>query len=118
MTAKSTNQLSSAGLQEFTEILDSRQVRALFQPVVDFANGQAVGYEALARGPVGSPYESPLALFAAAQHIGRTSELDWLCRAAAFEAALADGGAQLSGAVPLFLNCEPSAFGAPCPSDP
>ena len=117
MTAQSTKQLSTAGLLEFTEILDKRQVRALFQPVVDFANGQVVGYEALARGPAGSPYESPLALFAAAERTGRTSELDWLCRAAAFEAALRDGGSQLAGAVPLFLNCEPTAFGSPCPPD-
>jgi EAL domain-containing protein (putative c-di-GMP-specific phosphodiesterase class I) len=113
----STQQLSSTGLQEFSEILESRAVRALFQPVVDLANGQAVGYEALARGPVGSPYESPMALFAAAQRLGRTSELDWVCRAAAFRAALEDGGTQLAEAVPLFLNCEPSAFGEPCPPD-
>jgi EAL domain-containing protein (putative c-di-GMP-specific phosphodiesterase class I) len=117
MTAQDTEPLSLIGLQEFAEILDSRRVRALFQPVVDLANGQVVGYEALARGPVGSPYESPIALFAAAQRLDRTSELDWLCRAAAFEAALADGGSQLAGAVPLFLNCEPSALGTPCPAD-
>lgn len=117
MTAQSTDQLSPTGLQEFSEILDTRQVRALFQPVVDLGNGQAVGYEALARGPVGSSHESPMALFAAAQRLGRTSELDWVCRAAAFSAALADGGSQLASAVPLFLNCEPSAFGDPCPAD-
>ena len=117
MSAPSTQQHSSTGLQEFSEILDSRQVRAVFQPVVDLANGQAVGYEALARGPVGSLYESPMALFAAAQRLDRSSELDWVCRAAAFRAALEDGGSQLAGAVPLFLNCEPSAFGEPCPPD-
>jgi EAL domain-containing protein (putative c-di-GMP-specific phosphodiesterase class I) len=117
MTAQGTDQVSTNRLQEFSDILDARQVRALFQPVVDLANGQAVGYEALARGPVGSLYESPIALFAAAQRLGRTSELDWVCRAAAFDAALADGGSQLAGAVPLFLNCEPSAFGDPCPAD-
>jgi len=75
MTAQGTAQLSSTGLQEFSEILDSRQVRALFQPVVDLSNGQTVGYEALARGPVGSPYESPIALFAAADRLGRTPNL-------------------------------------------
>ena len=117
MTAQITEPLSSTELQKFNEILDERRVRALFQPVVDFANGQVVGYEALARGPVASPYESPLALFAAAERTGRISELDWLCRAAAFEAALADGASQLAGAVPLFLNCEPTAFGSPCPPD-
>lgn len=117
MTAQDTKSLSPTSLPAFSEILESRQVRALFQPVVDLANGQVVGYEALARGPVDSPYESPIALFAAAQRAGRTAELDWVCRAAAFEAALADGGSQLADAVPLFLNCEPSAFGAPCPAD-
>jgi EAL domain-containing protein (putative c-di-GMP-specific phosphodiesterase class I) len=117
MIAQSTDQLSPTGLRAFSEILESRQVRALFQPVVDLAGGQVVGYEALARGPVGSPYESPLALFGAAERLDRTSELDWVCRAAAFSAALEDGGEQLGGTVPLFLNCEPSAFGAPCPPD-
>jgi EAL domain-containing protein (putative c-di-GMP-specific phosphodiesterase class I) len=104
-------------LAEFAAILQARDVRALFQPVVNIGDGQVVGYEALARGPAGSAFESPDALFAAAAELGRTAELDWTCRAAAFEAALAGGESQLSGAVPLFLNCEPTSFGTACPED-
>jgi hypothetical protein len=43
------------------EVLASRGVRSMFQPIVDLATGSVVAYEALARGPVG-PMESPLAL--------------------------------------------------------
>ena len=46
-------------------------------------SGQVAAYEALARGPVGSPLESPAALFATARVAGRLTELEWACRAAA-----------------------------------
>jgi len=42
------------------DIIDRRLVRAVFQPVVHLPTQQIVGYEALARGPVGSALESPL----------------------------------------------------------
>jgi EAL domain-containing protein (putative c-di-GMP-specific phosphodiesterase class I) len=35
-------------------------LRAVFQPIVRFAEGEILGYEALIRGPVGSALESPL----------------------------------------------------------
>jgi EAL domain-containing protein (putative c-di-GMP-specific phosphodiesterase class I) len=117
MTAAQLRTPSTPGYAEFAAILQARDIHAVFQPVVDISNGEPVGYEALARGPVGSAFESPYALFAAAREMGRTVELDWACRVAAYEAALADDGLRLAGAVPLFLNCEPTSFGAPCPSD-
>ena len=70
-----------------TRIIDGRAVRAVFQPLIDLASGDVVGFEALARGPAGSMLESPGALFEAAYGIGRVAELDWVCRAAAFQAA-------------------------------
>jgi EAL domain-containing protein (putative c-di-GMP-specific phosphodiesterase class I) len=85
-------------------------IRAVFQPIVAFDTGAVVAYEALARGPEGSPLERPDRLFAAAAAAGRTVELDWACRAAAVRAALAAGLRAT-----LFVNCEPSAFDAPCP---
>ena len=117
MAAAQTETPTPIRLAQFTAILESRDILALFQPVVNIADGQVVGYESLARGPVHSAFESPDALFAAAASTGRTAELDWTCRAAAYTAALADGGSQLAGAVPLFLNCEPASFGTPCPAD-
>lgn len=67
------------------EVIDRRDVRTVFQPLMDLASGELRGYEALAPGPV----ESPLMLFAAAKAVGRTVELDWVCRAAAYRDALA-----------------------------
>jgi EAL domain-containing protein (putative c-di-GMP-specific phosphodiesterase class I) len=99
---------------ELARIIDGRMVRAVFQPLIDLASGDVVGFEALARGPAGSMLESPGALFEAAYGIGRVAELDWVCRAAAFEAA---ARAELDSALRLFVNCEPASLGVACPDD-
>jgi EAL domain-containing protein (putative c-di-GMP-specific phosphodiesterase class I)/DICT domain-containing protein len=87
-------------------------VRSVYQPIVDLRSGSVVGYEALARGREGGPFERPDLLFAAARECGLTRELDWACRAAAFEGALAAG---LRAPSTLFVNVEPDAVDAPCP---
>jgi EAL domain-containing protein (putative c-di-GMP-specific phosphodiesterase class I) len=73
-----------------------------------------LGYEALARGPVGSALESPAALFGAAWRAGRVAELDWTCRAAAFTEAIRGG---LGPPLTLFVNAEPVSLGVACPDD-
>lgn len=98
----------------FLDLLRHRDVRAVFQPIVDLATGQLTGLEALARGPEGSPYASPFALFTAAAACGRTAELDWVCRATAFRQALA---AKLPGSLSLFVNIEAESLATPCPPD-
>jgi diguanylate cyclase (GGDEF)-like protein/PAS domain S-box-containing protein len=87
---------------------------AVFQPIVELGSGEIVGYEALARGPEGSPLHRPDRLFAAAAAAGRTVEVDWACRLAAVGAAL-DAG--LGRGASLFLNSEPAAIDAPCPPE-
>ncbi|MGA5299130.1 sensor domain-containing phosphodiesterase [Nucisporomicrobium flavum] len=94
------------------DVIDSRAITPVFQPLISLATGDLVGYEALSRGPAGTPWESPAALFAAARTAGRDSELDWVCRAAAYRAALA---ADLRTA--LFVNMEPASWRTPCPPD-
>lgn len=96
------------------QIIDARAVTPVFQPLVDIAGGQVVGYEALSRGPAGTPWESPVAMFAAARNVGRDAELDWVCRAAAYRAAL---DARLDRSLTLFVNMEPAAWRTPCPAD-
>lgn len=88
-------------------------VRSVYQPIVDLRSGGVVGYEALARGAVGGGFERPDLLFAAARERGLTAELDWACRAAAFEGALAAG---LRAPSTLFVNVEPDAIDTPTPS--
>ena len=45
---------------------------------------------------------------------GRLAELDWVCRATAYRAAI-DAGLPLG--LTLFVNAEPAALGVPCPPD-
>ena len=94
------------------EIIDRGLVRSVYQPIVDLETGAVVAYEALARGPEGSPLELPDLLFAAATEAGRLADLDWACRAAAVTGALDSG---LHAGVALFVNVEPEALGSECP---
>jgi EAL domain-containing protein (putative c-di-GMP-specific phosphodiesterase class I) len=101
------------------DVIDARAVTTVFQPIVrldswNHRRHEVVGYEALARGPAGTPWEEPLAMFAAAAGRDRRAELDWVCRASAYRAAL-DAG--LPPGLTLFVNAEPAALGTPCPPD-
>lgn len=104
----------SDSVRSIEQIVDGRAVDVVFQPLVELMSGRVVGYEALARGPKGSRWEDPQSLFAAAAEAGRLGELDWVCRAAAYRAALEAG---LAPGVSLFVNVEPEALGSPCPPD-
>ncbi|HEY1737499.1 MAG TPA: EAL domain-containing protein [Acidimicrobiia bacterium] len=89
------------------------EIRSLYQPIVDLATGGIVAYEALARGPVGTPLEMPGALFPAAEQAGLLAELDWACQRAALDGARTAGlGADLM----LFVNVEPGLLGATVPA--
>lgn len=99
---------------QFHRIVDERDVRVAFQPVIDLRSGEVVALEALARGPAGSELESPHHLFATARAVGRVAELDWVCRAAAFDAFHELG---LPTSISLFVNTEPEGFAAECPPD-
>jgi EAL domain-containing protein (putative c-di-GMP-specific phosphodiesterase class I) len=114
MTTQAASQVSPAAAEDFRRVLDERAVQPLFQPVVDLDSRRVLGYEALARGPMGSHLESPAALFGAAWRAGRVAELDWACRAAAFAEAVRCG---LGPPLTLFVNVEPVSLSVPCPDD-
>ena len=73
---------------ELDALLAARDVCPVFQPIVDLGTGEPVAFEALARGPAGSPLAMPDLLFAAARGAGRVHELDRLCQRRALESAL------------------------------
>lgn len=89
---------------ELDRLLAGREVRSVYQPIVELETGAIVGYEALARGPAGTVLESPDLLFATARRAGRLAELDRACQTAAVSGARAGG---LRAPWTLFVNVEP-----------
>ena len=70
---------------ELDELIKSCGIRTLLQPIVELRSGRVMGYEALSRGPAGSPLEQPDRLFGAAREAGREAELELLCARLALE---------------------------------
>jgi EAL domain-containing protein (putative c-di-GMP-specific phosphodiesterase class I) len=95
------------------DVVRQGDIAAVYQPIVDLQTGDVVAYEALARGPVGSGLERPDRLFAAAREAGLLAELDWACRAAAVEGALAR---RLRPPLGLFVNVEPAVLATRSPT--
>jgi EAL domain-containing protein (putative c-di-GMP-specific phosphodiesterase class I) len=84
------------------ELVDGRQVRTFFQPLVTLADRRVVAYEALGRGNHPDLPTSPLPLFALAEKLNLAAVLSRTF----WEAALAEAAA-LPGPSDLFLNIHP-----------
>ena len=56
-----------------------RAISTVFQPIIDLSKGTIVGYEALSRGPTGSPIENPEVIFELARDFNMVWELESLC---------------------------------------
>ena len=69
----------SAATASLSEILGRRRLETLFQPIFAFRESRILGFEALVRGPRGSPFEFPFALFGAARREGTLVELNIVC---------------------------------------
>ncbi|HEX3737726.1 MAG TPA: EAL domain-containing protein [Solirubrobacterales bacterium] len=81
-------------------------IRSVYQPIVRLSDRRVIAYEALARGPAGSPLERPDVLFATARREGLETTLDWECWRAALRGALQG---EMSSERALFINVEPSS---------
>ena len=95
-------------------LIDGGGLHSAYQPIVDIRSLAVVGYEALVRGPEGSPLATPANLFAAARRGHQVAELDRACREAAIQGAWASG---LGGTTALFVNIEPDAVNGELFSD-
>ena len=60
-------------------VIGQKQLRPAFQPVRHLPGGAIIGYEALIRGPQGTPLEPPTVLFAVAHENEMEVELETLC---------------------------------------
>lgn len=88
-----------------TEIILKRDLRPVFQPIVDMRNANIIGYEGLIRGPSNTLLHAPANLFHAAKRFGLVHELERLCVMTTIE-----GFARLDPPGKLFLNLSPVAL--------
>lgn len=93
---------------ELERIVANGLLRTVFQPILGFQTRGYFGYEALIRGPAGSPLEFPSNLFEAAARFGLTIDLERACREHSLRAFAASG---LTGK--LFLNVSPECLDDP-----
>jgi diguanylate cyclase (GGDEF)-like protein len=78
---------------------------SVYQPIVDLGTGDIFAYEALTRGPRSTSLESPATLFAIADEVDLTVELDRAC----FRGALRNAKT-LEPVHRLFVNLLPMSF--------
>ncbi|HET6371743.1 MAG TPA: EAL domain-containing protein [Candidatus Polarisedimenticolia bacterium] len=86
------------------DVLSGRQIRAVYQPIVDIFRKQIIGWEALSR-PTGGPFENIEQLFKAAYEAHSVWSLERLCRERALESLPVLSPGEL-----LFLNVEPDSI--------
>src|ERR1700712_1204740 len=60
-------------------LLASGGLHTVFQPILDGARREPIGYEALTRGPANHELSSPIALIAVAAKCGLSTELECAC---------------------------------------
>jgi len=94
--------------KSFLGMVMAEQVTSVYEPIVDVATKTVFGYEALARGPAGTEFHAPEALFTAAEEHALVFELDCLCRKSGI-----DGAIGLPSETKLFLNVRPTTIHDP-----
>ena len=94
--------------QQLFDLVLSRQITSVYEPIVEVESRTVFGYEALARGPEGSELHSPRVLFATATEQDLLFQLDCLCRQSGLH-----GAKDLPGGAKLFLNVRPTTIHDP-----
>jgi diguanylate cyclase (GGDEF)-like protein len=93
------------GRGALSQFLQCHSLHCVFQPVVRLSDGQVFAHEALVRGPAGTSFSSPDAIFLAAQNENITREMESLCLVIAIRSWVAQ---QRHGR--LFLNISANAL--------
>jgi diguanylate cyclase (GGDEF)-like protein len=84
---------------EFWRIMNCEDIQSVYQPIVSLKDGAVLGFEALSRGPEGSPFYSPLVLFPFAEQENALYKLEKMAREKAIESVNLAHQKQL-----LFIN--------------
>ena len=80
-----SNKRAFSSKYHLQKIIIEKQIKTVFQPIVNMNTLEIIGHEALSRGPKDSEFEDPLMLFTFASECGLSFELDRLCRKQAFD---------------------------------
>ncbi|HTL34265.1 MAG TPA: EAL domain-containing protein [Kofleriaceae bacterium] len=87
------------------DVILGEGLTSVYQPIVDLGTGDIFAFEALSRGPRTTPFESPATLFAIADEVDLTVELDRACFRGALRNAMT-----LEPVHRLFVNLLPMSF--------
>lgn len=87
------------------DIIRKNRISTVYQPIVSLTDGGIIGYEALSRGPAGTPLERPDKLFKEAEDNNLLWELEYLCRMNAIERAK-----PILQSKYLFINVDPKVI--------
>lgn len=90
-------------IQKLKKIIEDKKIYMVFQPIVELATGGCMGFEALARGPKGSPFEAPEVMFSIAEKAGIVFQLEDLCKSKLFTQFT-----NIHNSKYIFVNIEPS----------
>lgn len=94
--------------EQLDKIIDEKQIRTVFQPIVSLRDGTVMGHEALSRMTCESQISSPEQLFQLAGQSERLWDLELLCRTTALRTAF--HGSSKDPDKKLFLNVNPNVM--------
>jgi len=94
-------------VEAMDHIMETKEIRIHYQPIVHLPSTVPIGWECLARGPIGSALEKPLPLFHYADQMGCLLDVELICRNAAIRNARVDANRK------LFINISPNILTDP-----
>ncbi|HEY5585726.1 MAG TPA: EAL domain-containing protein, partial [Ruminiclostridium sp.] len=93
---------------EISRIIDNKQIKTVFQPIISLRDGSILGHEALSRVTGETFIENPEQLFCYAGQCNRLWDLELLCRTKSLEAAFLNSNSPYT--TKLFLNVNPNVM--------
>jgi diguanylate cyclase (GGDEF)-like protein len=96
-------------LAAVVRVIAERQLRAVYQPIVDLRSGAILGYEGLTRPTEGAPFSNPGQMFEAADEVGHTVELDAAC----FDVVVSTAARTIPADKLVSVNLSPRTLEAP-----
>ncbi len=91
--------------KQLAQIIATKQLVSLFQPIISLASQNIFSFEALIRGPSNSILHNPLSLFSYANKFNRVMDLEHTCRKVSIRQYV-----NLNFSQKLFLNISPKVL--------